>query len=112
MPQVPDQFVPSATASPLGVSPLSATPVDSVRNAAPEQMQQAGAASQNLGKETTDIGERIQSQLDNAMAKQAETAFLKNAMTITSGDGTPTNPGYLNLRGQDAINGYNDAATA
>jgi murein DD-endopeptidase MepM/ murein hydrolase activator NlpD len=112
MPQVPDQFVPSATTSPLGVSPVSATPVDAMRNAAPEQMQQSGAATQRLGETTNDIGERIQNQLDNAMAKQAETGFLKNVLNITSGDGTAANPGYLNLRGQDAINGYQDAATA
>src|ERR1017187_3167673 len=112
MPQVPDQFVPSATTSPLGVSPMSATPVDPMRNAAPGQEQQSGADTQKLGEITNDIGERIQNQLDNAMAKQAETGFLQKVMNITSGDGTAANPGYLNLRGQDAINGYSDAATA
>jgi murein DD-endopeptidase MepM/ murein hydrolase activator NlpD len=112
MPQVPSQFVPSVTTSPLGVSPMSATPVQPVRSAAPEQEQQAGDVTQRLGEETTDIGERIQNQLDNAMAKQAETGFLDKVMTITSGDGTPENPGYLNLRGQDAISGYQDAAAA
>ncbi len=112
MPQVPDQFVPSATTSPLGVSAVSATPVDPMRNAAPGQQQQSGADTQKLGEVTNDIGERIQNQLDNAVAKQAETGFLNKVMNITSGDGTPQNPGYLNLRGQDAINGYGDAATA
>lgn len=112
MPQIPDQFVPSATTSPLGVNPVSAGAVDPMRNAAPGQEQQAGADVQKLGEVTNDIGERIQNQLDNAMAKQAETGFLKNVMNITSGDGTAANPGYLNLRGQAAIDGYQDAATA
>jgi murein DD-endopeptidase MepM/ murein hydrolase activator NlpD len=112
MPQVPDSFVPSATTSPLGVSPMSAQPVQPMRNAAPEQMQQSGAATQRLGDETNSIGERIQNQLDSAMAKQAETGFLNKVLTITSGDGTPQNPGYLNLKGQDAINGLKDAQTA
>jgi hypothetical protein len=91
---------------------MSATPVNPMRNAAPGQQQQSGADTQKLGDVTTDIGERIQNQLDNAMAKQAETGFLKNVLDITSGDGTQQNPGYLNLKGQDAINGYTDAATA
>ena len=112
MPQVPDSFVPSATTSPLGVSPMSATPVNPMRNAAPEQELQSGAATQRAGEVTTDIGERIQNQLDNAMAKQAETGFLNKVINITSGDGTAANPGYLNLKGQDAIDGLADAQTA
>ncbi len=112
MPQIPDSFVPSATTSPLGVSPMSATPVDPMRNAAPGQEQQSGADTQRLGDETNDIGERIKNQLDNAMAKQAETAFLNKVLTITSGDGTAANPGYLNRIGQDAINGLTAAQTA
>jgi murein DD-endopeptidase MepM/ murein hydrolase activator NlpD len=112
MPQVPDSFVPTATTSPLGVSPMSATPIDTMHNAAPGQEQQAGADVQKLGDITNDIGERIQNQLDNAMAKQAETGFFNKVLTITNGDGTAQNPGYLNLKGQDAINGYQDAATA
>src|ERR1035441_6039517 len=98
MPQVPDSFVPSATTSPLGVSPMSATPVNPMRNAAPEQELQSGAATQRAGEVTTDIGDRIQNQLDNAMAKQAETGFLNKVINITSGDGTAANPGYLNLK--------------
>jgi murein DD-endopeptidase MepM/ murein hydrolase activator NlpD len=112
MPQVPDSFVPSATTSPLGVSPMSAQPVQPMRNAAPEQMQQSGAATQRLGDETNSIGERIQNQLDTAMAKQAMTGFLKDATTINYGDGTPANPGYLNLRGQDALNALPGAQAA
>lgn len=112
MPQVPDSFVPSATTSPLGVSPMSAQPVSPMRNSAPEQEEQSGAATQKLGEVTNDIGERIQNQLDNAMAKQAETGLLKNIMTIMSGDGTPQKPGYLNRVGKDAIDSYADAATA
>lgn len=112
MPQVPDSFVPSATTSPLGVSPYSATPVDPMRNAAPGQMQQSGADTQKLGEVTNDIGERIQNQLDNAMAKQAETGFIQKVMAITNGDGTAANPGYLNLKGQDAINGLAGAQAA
>ena len=112
MPTVPDQFVPSATTSPLGVNPMSATTVDPMRNAAPGQMQQSGADTQKLGEVTNDIGERIQNQLDNAMAKQAETGFIQKVMNITSGDGTAANPGYLNLKGQDAINGLAGAQAA
>jgi len=112
VPTVPDQFVPSATTSPLGVNPMSATTVDPMRNAAPGQMQQSGADTQKLGEVTNDIGERIQNQLDNAMAKQAETGFIQKVMNITSGDGTAANPGYLNLKGQDAINGLAGAQAA
>lgn len=109
MPQVPDSFVPSATISPFGISQLSAEPVQPMRNAAPAQEQQAGADVQKLGAETFDIGSRIQSQLDSAMAKQAETGFLNKVLDITNGDGTDKNPGYLNTRGQAAIDGYKDA---
>jgi murein DD-endopeptidase MepM/ murein hydrolase activator NlpD len=104
MAMVPDSFVPSATVQQIGISPLSASGVQPMQNRAPEQMQQAGEASQRLGTQTVDIGERIQNQLDDAMAKQAETGFLQQAMTIANGDGKD-DPGYLNLKGQAAIDG-------
>jgi hypothetical protein len=66
-------------------------------------MQQMGAAVTHLGNETNDIGERIQSQMDDARAKNAVTGLLQKVMTITNGDGTAANPGYLNRIGQDAI---------
>lgn len=112
MPQVPDQFVPSATVSPLGVSPVSAQPVQPMRNAAPGQEQQAGADVQKLGEVTNDIGERIQNQLDSSMAKQADTGFAQKIMDIASGDGTTANPGFLNMRGQAAVNALPSARAA
>ena len=110
--QVPSDFVPSVTQSPIGVSPMSAQPVQPMQNAAPGQMEQMGAVTQHLGQETTDIGLRIQNQLDDAMVKQAETGFLQNAMTITNGDGTDKNPGYLHTRGADAQAQYGNATAA
>jgi murein DD-endopeptidase MepM/ murein hydrolase activator NlpD len=111
MAMIPDSFVPSTTQSPLGVNPVSAQPVQAMRNYAPEQEQQMGAATQRLGNEVNDIGERIQFQYDDAATKQAETQFLQKAMVIANGDGDK-NPGYLHTLGQDAINSLPDAQAA
>jgi murein DD-endopeptidase MepM/ murein hydrolase activator NlpD len=112
MADITNSFVPSVTTAPIGVSPMTAQPVQPMQNAAPGQMQQIGAATEHLGLETQDIGERIQNQLDDAMAKNAESKFLQTAMTINNGDGTAANPGYLHLKGEAAINGLADAQTA
>lgn len=103
-------FVPSVAAQPIGISPLSATPVNPMQNHAPAQEQEIGQEAEKVGIQNIDISQRIQNQLDDAMAKQAETSFLQKAITITNGD--DSNPGYLNTRGKVAIDGYKDAADA
>lgn len=112
MADITNSFVPSATTAPIGVSPMSAQPVQPMQNAAPGQMQQMGAATEHFGLEVQDIGERIQNQLDDAMAKQAESKFAQAALQIANGDGTAANPGYLHLKGEAAINGLADAKSA
>ena len=104
MAQVQDSFVPTATSSPLGVSPMSAQPVQPMRNAAPEQEMQSGAAVQRLGMEVNDIGERIQNRLDDAMTKEAD-----NKLTQATMD---TLQPYLQLQGKDAVNAYADTKKA
>lgn len=111
MAMVPDTFVPSVTTAPIGVSPMSAQPVQPMQNRAPEQQMQSGQVVQKLGEEVNNIGERIQYQLDDSMTKQAETAFLQQAQTIAYGDGKE-NPGYLHTIGQDAIDALPDAQKA
>jgi murein DD-endopeptidase MepM/ murein hydrolase activator NlpD len=112
MSDITQSFVPSATTAPIGVSPMTAQPVQPMQNAAPAQMEKMGAVTEHLGLQVQDIGERIQNQLDDGMAKNAESKFLQTAISINNGDGTAANPGYLHTKGETAINGLADAQTA
>jgi murein DD-endopeptidase MepM/ murein hydrolase activator NlpD len=111
MAMIPDTFAPSVTTAPIGVSPMTAQPVQPMQNRAPEQQIQSGQVVQKVGEEVQNIGERIQYQLDDAMTKQAETTFFQQAQKIAYGDGKD-DPGYLHRIGQDAITALPDAQKA
>ena len=112
MPQIPDTFAPSTLLSPDPQTALTAGGVDAMRNAAPQQQEQMGEAVSKAGSTLDSIGERIQWQLDDARTKSAVTNFMQQAQQVVHGDGTADNPGYLNTRGQAAINGFGDATSA
>lgn len=90
----------------------SAPGVAAVRNAAPEQQEALGQATQRGGNLAFGIGEtigdRLGAQVDDARVKQAEAAALAQAQTINY---DPQN-GYLNQRGQSAIDQYEPAKQA
>jgi murein DD-endopeptidase MepM/ murein hydrolase activator NlpD len=112
MAQMPDTFAPSVAQDPNPTTALTAGNLDPMRNAAPQQQQQMGEAALKVGDTVNNIGERIQYQLDDAKTKAAVTQFLQRSMQVIHGDGTADNPGYLNTRGQGALDGYGDATAA
>jgi hypothetical protein len=112
MAQATDIYAPSVAQDPNPTTALTAGRIEPMQNYAPQQQQQMGQAAMKVGETTDNIGERIQWQLDDAKTKAAETQFLQQAQPILHGDGTADNPGYLNLRGQTAIDGFDDASTA
>ena len=109
--QIPSTFAPDVALNPTPATALTAGGVDPMRNAAPQQMDQMGDAVSKVGSTVDSIGERVQWQLDDAKTKSAVTQFMQQAQQVIHGDGTADNPGYLNTRGQTAIDGY-DGATA
>jgi hypothetical protein len=80
-----------------------------MQNAAPEQVQEMGAAMSRAGLTAYSKGQqiqmRIQEQVDDANVKAAETKFIKTATDTLHGEN-----GYLNKQGVDALNGYDGAA--
>ncbi len=110
--QVPDSFVPSTTQEPAPTTPAAGGGIQPMHNAAPEQMEQMGASVGRMGAIANTIGLRIQWDQDNAQTRMAENGFLQQANQILHGNGTPDNPGYLNMRGQQAVDSYQGAAQA
>lgn len=83
-----------------------------VRNEAPQQQANSGATLQQSGEQAmrtgATIGDRLNEQVDDARTKQAEAAALGGAQTVLT---DPQN-GYLNTRGQSAIDQYAPAKQA
>lgn len=101
MPTVP---VVDQTAS---TAPQYAAPgVAPVRNAAPQQQEAMGQATQQAGelamKTGSTIGDRLVEQVDDATVKSAESSALSQTNSILY---DPQN-GYLNQRGKNAIDQY------
>jgi murein DD-endopeptidase MepM/ murein hydrolase activator NlpD len=104
--------VPIVDQTAMGAQPYAAPGVTPFRNAAPEQMQQAGATLQQAGQTDFHAGQTItgvlNDQIDEARTKQAETSAL-SAVNQTLYD---PQSGYLHQRGQAAIDGYEPAKQA
>jgi murein DD-endopeptidase MepM/ murein hydrolase activator NlpD len=104
--------VPTVDQSSMGVQPLAAPGVTPVRNDAPQQMQQMGQAVQQAGeldlKTGQTIGDRLNDQVDEAKVKAAEGAALGQANSINYDPQT----GFLNQKGQNAIDQYQPAVQA
>jgi len=83
-----------------------------VRNEAPQQQANMGATLQQSGEQAmrtgATIGDRLNEQVDDARTKQAEAAALGGAQTVLTDPST----GYLNTRGQNAIDQYAPAKQA
>jgi murein DD-endopeptidase MepM/ murein hydrolase activator NlpD len=102
----PSSYVPDTALTSAPTSGFTANSVDPMRNAAPQQMEQMGDAANKVGETIDSIGARVQWQLDDAATKSAVTSFMQQSQKVLSGDGTDDNPGYLNTRGQQAIDGF------
>lgn len=50
--------------------------------------------------------ERVQEEDDRRYAQELDNEFAKRILEVQYGDGTETNPGYYNLKGEAAVKGY------
>jgi murein DD-endopeptidase MepM/ murein hydrolase activator NlpD len=107
MPTVPviDQTaMPAEQYNAGGVTPM--------HNYAPQQLAASGAALTNAGDTALSIGrtigDKIQAQVDDARVKTAEAAALSQAQQINYDPQT----GFLNQRGQNAMDQYKPATAA
>lgn len=86
--RVPGTFAPDVSESATPVSPASAGYVRPMRDAAPGELQQTGAALQDAGAFASrlgnTIGDRVQSTMDDAATKAAENQFLQNSLPALS----------------------------
>lgn len=78
-----------------------------------------GRAMENMGDTISSLGEEagqkvIQANLENLqrVAKNYDTTYANSLDAIARGDGTPDNPGLMNLKGQDAIDAFPKAMKA
>lgn len=105
MPMSPSSFVPSERLQPGDGAYSQAPQVRPETNYAPQQIEQAGQALSGAGSVALRTGQsmayRIGETIDDANTKAAETGFLTAATGVTRS--------YLQTRGKDAMDGYNDA---
>lgn len=102
MPTVPFTFAPSVDQQPSQTPRMSAPFVQPMENHAPTLLSQVGNATEQTGlglmREGQTIGDRVRDTMDESLAKQADTQFLQNAITVLH----DPQSGYLNTRGMDA----------
>lgn len=107
MPTVP--VIDQTAANP---TPFAAPGVQPFRNDAPQQLEQFGQTLKQVGSVATQtgqtIGDRLAEQVDDAKVKSAEAKALSQAQAINY---DPQN-GFLNSRGQNTIDSYDDATKA
>lgn len=109
--------VPTLTVPDVGLKP---TPVEAYEpnNRLLHAASEGGDVS-GLAQGLSDVGNTAanirlaQAQQDNERAaKDMMTAFEGKVRGITFGDGTPENPGYYSLKGQNALDGAKGAQNA
>lgn len=101
MPTVPSTFVPQVGLSDINQVPMQAPGVQPMENFAPRQQIEMGRAMQAVGLTEFKIGSALQDALDDATAKEADTAFLNAANEIVRG-----RQGYLRTDGKNADLAY------
>jgi len=91
-----------------GSAPYDAPDVAPMRNFAPQQQVAMGQDTQQLGQQVMTIGDRMQEQVDDARVKAAESTALGRAQSINY----DPQAGFLNQKGQNAVDQYEPAKQA
>ena len=98
MPRVP-AFVPSVDPQVGGMVPLQAQQTREIQNFAPQQMQEAGRAVQQLGGVVSDYAMRVQNEVDSANIKRHDNILADEIERIMR----DPKSGYLNQVGKVAV---------
>lgn len=104
--------VPVVDQTAMGAQPYTAPSVTPMRNAAPQQTEQVGQTETQAGgvafKTGQTIGDAVNAQVDDAKVNQAVVAAKQQEMEINHNPET----GFMNLRGQQAVDGLETAKGA
>lgn len=105
-------MVPGVEESSIGAQPFGAPGVTPVRSAAPEQIEQSGAALQQAGgvglRTGQTVGDAVQEQADGIAVKKAVNASLNSTQSILYDQ----DDGYYNKRGQAAVDAFQPSTEA
>lgn len=105
MPTVPSDFLPSVgSGNSQELGGFTAPAVEPMRSYAGEQEQQFGDATVRAGDAAMRVGMTIRDSIDEAAAKDADVQFLQASQNVLHGQN-----GYLNTRGKDAVDGFQQA---
>lgn len=105
MPTVPSSFVPQVEMTGEGSSvAYQAPPVMPMEEATSRQQMELGRAMVAAGDTAFRLGSAMQDDIDDAVTKEADTAFIQRMSKVRSD--------YMNLSGKDAENQYQAAQDA
>ncbi len=114
-PTVPEIFVPTVAVQPVPMVPLTANVVQPMQNYAPAQMQQMGAATQNLGLSLMTMADEmsIQASIQAARSKQrVDEAATRNAVTQFLSNANQKMGQYQATSGSEAVGQFESTAHA
>jgi hypothetical protein len=95
------------SAGPVYQNASGATP-DAFGAAQGRALEQAGRQLDQAGNRVGDLALNMQREDNLKAVKDADTQFRTGLLTLQYGDGTPENPGYFGLRGEDATSKLKD----